>query len=214
MIKKLGPDPNAVFPNPSIKSVCYIKNVVTRPNIEVGEYTYYDDINGAERFEERVTHHYPFIGDKLIIGKFCAIGKGVEFVMNGANHRMCSVTTYPFNIMGSGWEKCTPRLDELPLKGNTVVGNDVWFGQNVTVMPGVHIGDGAIIAANSVVASDIPPYCVAGGNPCRVIRKRFDDELIAYLLELKWWDWPPEKIMRNLEKLCNGDLHEIREIRE
>ena len=214
MIKKLGPDPNAVFPNPSIKSVCYIKNVVTRPNIEVGEYTYYDDIDGAERFEERVTHHYPFIGDKLVIGKFCAIGRGVEFVMNGANHRMCSVTTYPFNIMGGGWEKCTPRLDDLPLKGDTVVGNDVWFGQNVTVMPGVHIGDGAIIAANSVVASDIPPYCVAGGNPCRIIRKRFDDELIAYLLELKWWDWPPEKIMRNLDKLCNGDLHEIREIRE
>ena len=214
MIKKLGPDPNAVFPNPSIKSVCYIKNVVTRPNIEVGEYTYYDDINGAERFEERVTHHYPFIGDKLVIGKFCAIGRGVEFVMNGANHRMCSVTTYPFNIMGGGWEKCTPRLDDLPLKGDTVVGNDVWFGQNVTVMPGVHIGDGAIIAANSVVASDIPPYCVAGGNPCRIIRKRFDDELIDYLLELKWWDWPPEKIVRNLEKLCNGDLHEIREIRE
>ena len=214
MIKKLGPDPNAVFPNPSIKSVCYIKNVVTRPNIEVGEYTYYDDIDGAERFEERVTHHYPFIGDKLVIGKFCAIGRGVEFVMNGANHRMCSVTTYPCNIMGGGWEKCTPRLDDLPLKGDTVVGNDVWFGQNVTVMPGVHIGDGAIIAANSVVASDIPPYCVAGGNPCRIIRKRFDDELIAYLLELKWWDWPPEKIMRNLEKLCSGDLHEIREIRE
>ena len=214
MIKKLGPDPNAVFPNPSIKSVCYIKNVVTRPNIEVGEYTYYDDIDGAERFEERVTHHYPFIGDKLVIGKFCASGRGVEFVMNGANHRMCSVTTYPFNIMGGGWEKCTPRLDDLPLKGDTVVGNDVWFGQNVTVMPGVHIGDGAIIAANSVVASDIPPYCVAGGNPCRIIRKRFDDELIAYLLELKWWDWPPEKIMRNLEKLCSGDLHEIREIRE
>lgn len=214
MIKKLGPDPNAVFPNPSIKSVCYIKNVVTRPNIEVGEYTYYDDIDGAERFEERVTHHYPFIGDKLVIGKFCAIGRGVEFVMNGANHRMCSVTTYPFNIMGGGWEKCTPRLDDLPLKGDTVVGNDVWFGQNVTVMPGVHIGDGAIIAANSVVASDIPPYCVAGGNPCRIIRKRFDDELIAYLLDLKWWDWPPEKIMRNLEKLCSGDLHEIREIRE
>ena len=214
MIKKLGPDPNAVFPNPSIKSVCYIKNVVTRPNIEVGEYTYYDDIDGAERFEERVTHHYPFIGDKLVIGKFCAIGRGVEFVMNGANHRMCSVSTYPFNIMGEGWEKCTPRLDDLPLKGDTVVGNDVWFGQNVTVMPGVHIGDGAIIAANSVVASDIPPYCVAGGNPCRIIRKRFDDELIAYLLELKWWDWPPEKIVRNLEKLCSGDLHEIREIRE
>ena len=179
-----GPDPNVVFPNEKIKSVCYIKNVITRPNIIVGDYTYYDDIDGAERFEERVTHHYEFNGDKLIIGKFCAIARGIEFVMNGANHRMCSVTTYPFNIMGGGWEKSTPLMSDLPLKGDTVVGNDVWIGQNVTVMPGVHIGDGAVIGANSVVASDIPPYHIAAGNPCRIIRKRFDDELIAYLLEI------------------------------
>lgn len=207
-----GPDPNAIHPNPSIPSVCYIKNVVTRPTIQVGEYTYYDDPMDSEDFEKHVTHHYDFNGDRLIIGKFCAIGKGVEFIMNGANHRMCSVTTYPFNIMGGGWEKCTPTLDELPLKGDTVVGNDVWFGQNVTVLPGVHIGDGAIIASNSVVASDVPPYCVAGGNPCRVIRRRFDEVLTAYLLDLKWWDWPAEKIFRNLETLCSGDLEKIRDI--
>ena len=205
-----GPDPNAVHPNPDIPSVCYIKNVITRPAILVGEYTYYDDPVDSEGFEKHVTHHYDFIGDKLIIGKFCAIGKGVEFIMNGANHRMCSITTYPFNIMGGGWEKCTPTLDELPLKGDTVVGNDVWFGQNVTVLPGVHIGDGAIIAANSVVASYIPPYCVAGGNPCRIIRRRFDEALTEYLLELKWWDWSVEKIFRNLETLCSGDLERIR----
>lgn len=180
-----GPDPNAVYPNENIKSVCFIKNVITRPNIIVGDYTYYSDPDGPEKFEERVTHHYEFIGDKLIIGKFCALGKGIEFIMNGANHRMCSVTTYPFNIMWHGWEKATPSLDDLPLKGDTVVGNDVWIGQNVTVMPGVHIGDGAVIAANSVVTKDIPPYHIAGGNPCRIIKKRFDDELIAYLLELK-----------------------------
>ncbi len=132
--------------------------MITRPNIFVGEYTYYDDVNGAEKFEDHVTHHYEFLGDKLIIGKFCAIAKGIEFVMNGANHRMNSVTTYPFNIMGGGWEQFTPDFEELPFKGDTVVGNDVWIGQNVTVMPGVHIGDGAIIAANSVVAKDIPPY--------------------------------------------------------
>lgn len=207
-----GPDPNAIHPNPSIPSVCYIKNVVARPTIQVGEYTYYDDPMDSEDFEKHVTHHYDFNGDRLIIGKFCAIGKGVEFIMNGANHRMCSVTTYPFNIMGGGWEKCTPTLDELPLKGDTVVGNDVWFGQNVTVLPGVHIGDGAIIASNSVVASDVPPYCVAGGNPCRVIRRRFDEVLTAYLLDLKWWDWPAEKIFRNLETLCSGDLEKIRDI--
>lgn len=208
----IGPDPNAIFPNRNIKSLCFIKNIITRPNIIVGEYTYYDDIDGAERFEERVTHHYEFNGDKLIIGKFCAIARGIEFVMNGANHRMCSVSTYPFNIMGGGWEKFTPSMDDLPLKGDTVVGNDVWIGQNVTVMPGVHIGDGAIIGANSVVASDIPAYCIAVGNPCRVIKKRFDDELIDYLLELRWWDWKPDKIFSNMDALCSGDLTKIRSI--
>lgn len=205
-----GPDPNAVYPNENIKSVCYIKNVITRPNIMVGEYTYYDDINGAEKFEEHVTHHYEFLGDKLIIGKFCAIARGIEFVMNGANHRMNSVTTYPFNIMGHGWEKAAPALEDLPLKGNTVVGSDVWIGQNVTVMPGVQIGDGAIIAAGSVVTKDVPPYHIAGGNPLHIIRKRFDDDLIAYLLELKWWNWPAKKIFDNLDALCSGDLTIIR----
>ena len=209
-----GPDPNAVYPNEAIKSVCFIKNIITRPNIIVGEYSYYDDMDGAEKFEDHVTHHYEFIGDKLIIGKFCAIAKGIEFVMNGANHRMCSVTTYPFNIMGGGWEQFTPALEDLPLKGDTVVGNDVWIGQNVTVMPGVNIGDGAIIAANSVVTKDIPAYCVAGGNPCKIIKKRFDDELISYLQEIKWWDWSPEKIFANLEALCSGDLEQIRNIIE
>lgn len=207
-----GPDPNAIYPNEAIKSVCFIKNAITRQNIEVGEYTYYSDDNGAAQFETHVTHHYEFLGDKLIIGKFCAIAKGIEFVMNGANHRMSSVTTYPFNIMGNGWEKTTPSLEDLPFKGDTVVGNDVWIGQNVTVMPGIHIGDGAIIAANSVVAKDVPAYHIVGGNPCRVIRKRFSDELIAYLLDLKWWDWPKEKIFENLEILCSDDLGAIKNI--
>ncbi len=209
-----GPDPNAVFPNEKIKSLCFIKNVITRPTIIVGDYTYYDDIDGAERFEEHVTHHYDFIGDRLIIGKFCAIARGIEFVMNGANHRMCSVTTYPFNIFGSGWEKSTPAMSELPLKGDTIVGNDVWIGQNVTVMPGVHIGDGAIIGADSVVAGDIPPYHIAAGNPCRIIRKRFDDELIEYLLKLKWWDKSADWIFTNLDALCSGDLSLIRSAAE
>ena len=208
-----GPNPDAVHPNENIPSVCYIKNTITRPNIIVGEYTYYDDPENSEDFERHVTHHYEFIGDKLIIGKFCAIAKGVEFMMNGATHGMNSISTYPFNIMGGGWEKSTPTLDELPLKGDTVVGNDVWIGQNVTVLPGVHIGNGAIIGANSVVASDIPPYCVAVGNPCKVIKKRFDDSLIEYLLNLKWWDWDAEKIFKNLEALTNADLSKIEKIK-
>ena len=211
-MNKFGPDTKAIYPNENIKSMCYIKNVIKNPNINVGEYTYYSDINGAENFERHVTHHYDFIGDKLIIGKFCAIAQGVEFIMNGANHRMNSVTTYPFNIMGNGWEKATPNFEEFPFKGDTIVGNDVWIGQNVTIMPGVNIGDGAIIAANSVVTKDIPAYHIAGGNPCRIIRKRFDDVLIEYLLSLEWWNWSPEKIFKNLEVLCSSNLEKIRNI--
>ncbi|MCI5655958.1 MAG: Vat family streptogramin A O-acetyltransferase [Candidatus Pseudoruminococcus sp.] len=207
-----GPNPNCLYPNPNIKSLCYIKNVVKNPNIIIGDYTYYDDINNPEDFERHVTHHYEFIGDKLIIGKFCAIGKGIEFIMNGANHRMNSVTTYPFNIMGNGWEISTPSLCDLPIKGDTIIGNDVWFGQNVTVMPGIHIGDGCIIGANTIVAKDIPSYSVAVGNPCRVIRKRFDDKMIEFLLKLKWWDWSPEKIFKNLDVLCSHDIEKIKEL--
>jgi len=205
-----GPDPNSIFPNESMKRVCFIRNVIKNPNIQVGEYTYYDDPDGAEDFEKHVTHHYDFIGDRLIIGKFCAIGRGVEFLMNGANHRMNAVTTYPFSLMRHGWEKVTPTLSDLPFKGDTIIGNDVWIGQNVTILPGVMIGDGAIIAANAVVARDIPPYRIAGGNPVRVFRQRFEDELIEFLLELKWWNWPAEKIFANLEILSSDDLEKIR----
>lgn len=212
-MKQYGPNPDDKFPNKNIPSLCYIKNVITNPNIIVGDYTYYDDPNGAENFESHVTHHYPFNGDKLIIGKFCAIAKGVEFIMNGANHRMCSVTTYPFNIMGNGWEKATPAPEELPLKGDTVVGNDVWIGQNVTVLPGVHVGDGAIIGANSVVSKNVPPYCIVGGNPIKIIRQRFDDETVEFLLDLKWWDWSAEKISDNLGILCSGDISKIKKIK-
>ena len=210
----MGPDPNSIHPNPNIPQLVFIRNVITRPNIIAGEYSYYDDPDGAERFEEHVTHHYEFLGDRLIIGKFCAIARGVEFIMNGANHRMDSATTYPFNIMGGGWETFAPKLKDLPFKGDTVVGNDVWIGQHVTILPGVHIGDGAIIGANSVVAKDIPPYCIAAGNPCRIIRKRFDDELIQYLLTLKWWDWDADKIFQNMGALCSSDLEQLRRITE
>ena len=166
------PNPNKAFPNPNIPSLCYIKNVVKNPRIIIGDYTYYDDVDGADQFEKHVTHFYDFIGDKLIIA-----------------------TTYPFYIMGGDWGSAiAPVKEELPLKGDTIIGNDVWIGQNVTIMPGVHIGDGAIIGTNSVVAKDIPPYAIAVGNPCRVVRKRFDDELIEILLKLRWWDKSIEEI--------------------
>ena len=209
----LGPDPNKIIPNEDIPSVCFIKNTISRPNIIVGDYTYYDDENDPTSFEEHVTHHYEFLGDKLIIGKFCAIAKGVEFIMNGANHRMNSFTTYPFNIFKNGWEKVTPTLYDLPLKGDTVVGNDVWIGQNVTILPGVNIGDGAIIGANSVVSKDVPAYHIVAGNPIKIIRKRYDDKTIRILQEVKWWDWPKEKIFDNLELLCSNNLEKLEKLK-
>ena len=207
-------NPNLIYPRAGDRETVYLKNVVNDPSIIVGDYTMYNDFahDPREFAANNVLYHYYVNHDRLIIGKFCAIGKGVEFVMNGANHRMDSVTTYPFNIFGHGWEKCTPTLDDLPLKGDTVVGNDVWIGQNVTILPGVHIGDGAVIGANALVARDIPPYTVAAGNPCRPIRPRFDRETTDYLRSLRWWDWDAEKIFRNLEALCSGDLTKIRAI--
>lgn len=210
-MKKI-PDPNKIFPNEKIPSLCYIKNVIKNPNIIVGDFTYYDDINGAEQFEKHVTHHYNFIGDKLIIGKFCQIAKGVEFVMNGANHRMNCASTYPFYIMGGDWGNAlAPVAKELPLKGDTVVGNDVWIGQNTTILPGVHIGDGAIIGLNSVVARDVPPYTIVAGNPAKIIRKRFDDELIDLLLKLKWWDKNIEEIDALIPLLSCSDLNKVKQ---
>lgn len=182
------PDPNVVFPN-AYKTSCFIRNVVKAPNIIIGDYTYYDDPADPTGFERNnVLFNYPEFGDRLVIGKFCALASGVQFIMGPANHRMCSVTTYPFAVFGGAWaENTPPHLDQLPRKGDTVLGNDVWLGRNTVVMPGVKIGDGAIVAAESVVTRDIPAYTVAGGNPARVIRARFDEQpsalLAAYLAQ-------------------------------
>lgn len=161
--------------------VCFIKNTVRNPSIVVGDYTYYDDPDDSENFERNVLYHYPFIGDKLIIGKFCAIARGVKFIMNGANHKTSGISTYPFQIFGSGWEKVMPGPRDLPNKGDTVIGNDVWIGYDVLVMPGVRIGDGAIISSRAVVVRDVPPYTVAGGNPATALKQRFADEVVADL---------------------------------
>ena len=201
------PDPNTIHPIPGYDKEIYVKPTIKNPQIIVGDFTYIADSD----FESHVTHLYEWNGDRLIIGKFCQIAAGVEFVMNGANHQMNAVSTFPFFTL-EGWNASAPQKSDMPLKGDTVIGNDVWIGQNATIMPGVHIGDGAIIGTNSVVAKDIPPYTVAVGNPCRVVRKRFDDEFIAYLLDLKWWDWDIEKIEANFDALSSGDLSLIRKI--
>ena len=170
-----GPDPADPFPMPGFPQVCYLRNVIDAPNIEIGEYTYYDDPDGADNFLRNVLYHFDFIGDRLRIGRFCAIARGVRFVMNGANHRLDGISTYPFQIFGGGWERVMPKPGELPFKGDTVIGNDVWIGYDALIMPGVCIGDGAIIAARSVVTHDVPPYTLVGGNPARPIRRRFGD---------------------------------------
>lgn len=206
----MGPNPKDIFPNPNLPNICYIKNAVKNPNVIIGDYTYYFDENHPEKFEEHITNFYDFIGDKLIIGKFCSIAKGIEFVMNGANHRMSTISTYPFYIMGSGWGSAlAPHTEELPLKGDTVIGNDVWIGQNVTIMPGVHIGDGAIIGTNSTVAKDIPPYAIAVGNPCQVKRYRYSQEDINKLEEIKWWDWDIEKINKYMDIINSNDIEKL-----
>lgn len=201
-----GPDPQNPHPMAGFPQVCYIKNTVTNPNIIIGDYTYYDDPDGSENFERNVLYHFPFVGDKLIIGKFCAIARGAKFIMNGANHKMSGISTYPFQIFGNGWEYAAPAREEFPCKGDTVIGNDVWIGYDALIMPGVQIGDGAIIAARSVVANDVPPYSIAGGNPCRQLKSRFGGADIQQLLEIAWWDWPVEKITRNLTAIMNADI--------
>ena len=186
--------------------VGYLKNFITSPNIEVGDYTYYDDPDGPEHFEKNVLYHFDFIGDKLIIGKFCAIAKDVTFIMNGANHQSAGFSTYPFFIFGNGWEKSAPQPGELPFKGNTEIGNDVWIGYNATIMPGVKIGSGAIIASKSVVTNDVPAYAVVGGNPAKIIKQRFDDKTINALLSIAWWDWSSDKITAHLDAITQNNL--------
>lgn len=170
---QLGPNPNDKAPMKGFPQVGFLKNFISRENIIVGDYTYYDDPAGPERFESNVLYHFDFIGDKLNIGKFCAIAKDVKFIMNGANHQVSGFSTYPFYIFGNGWEKAAPKPEDLPFKGDTCIGNDVWIGYNATIMPGVKIGHGAIVASQSIVTKDVPPYAVVGGNPATVIKLRF-----------------------------------------
>jgi virginiamycin A acetyltransferase len=203
MNKKPVPNPNEVNP---VKEhpIIYVKPTIKNKNIIVGDFTYYSDSD----FESRVTHHYDFYGDKLIIGKFCQIAKGVEFIMNGCNHQMNAGTTFPFYIMG--FDQKVPPLTEMSIRGDTIIGNDVWFGQNATILPGVKIGDGAIIGANSVVGSNIEPYTIVAGNPAKPIRKRFDDELINLLEKLKWWDKPVSEIQNLIPVLTDSNLPNVK----
>lgn len=199
------PDPNVIHPIAGYDKEIYVKPTIKNPNIIVGDFTYIAD----SEFESHVTHLYEWNGDKLIIGKFCQIAAGVEFVMNGANHQMNAVSTFPFYTL-EGWDMEPPKPSDLPLKGDTVVGNDVWIGQNAVILPGVHIGDGAIIGANCVVGRNVAPYAIVIGNPARDLRKRFDDELIDLLLQFKWWDKSIDEINNLIPLLTDSDLENVK----
>ncbi|NGX56741.1 MAG: Virginiamycin A acetyltransferase [Candidatus Anoxychlamydiales bacterium] len=208
-----GPNPNTKYPFEALpfefenkKRIIFLKNFIINKNIKVGDYTYYDDPNGAENFEKKnVPYLYPFSKEKLIIGKFCAIATNTIFITSSANHKLDGFSTYPFAIMGNGWEE-QQDLSDLPNKGDTIVGNDVWFGYDSTIMPAVKIGDGAIIASKSVVVKDVPAYCIVVGNPAKIIKKRFDDSVIEELLKIKWWDWSKEKITKNIKIIIKSDI--------
>jgi virginiamycin A acetyltransferase len=206
-----GPDPLDPHPMPGHPRVCFLKAVVDRPNIEIGDYTHYDDPDEPERFADRnVLYHFDFIGDRLVIGRFCAIASGALFIMNGANHATGGLTTYPFQIFGKGWERgFAPEDLTAGCRGDTTVGNDVWIGREAMILPGARIGDGSIIGARAVVSGEVPPYAIVVGNPGRVVRRRFDDATIERLLTIRWWEWPADRIARHVELLRGGDVEAL-----
>jgi virginiamycin A acetyltransferase len=201
-----GPDKDTIYPLGDYKRLCFLKNIIKSPNIIVGDYTYYDDFEDVHNFEKNVKYHFDFIGDKLIIGKFCMIASGATFVMNGGNHLTEAISAYPFAIFGGGWEGAM-NGKAYPTKGDTIIGNDVWIGYDATIMPGVRVGDGAVIAAKAIVTKDVAPYSIVAGNPAREIKKRFPDERIKELLEIRWWDWEIEKITENVAVLTGEDFN-------
>ena len=201
-----------IYPRSQGHSTVYLQNVVTDPSIVVGEYTTYDDfVRDPRDFQKNnVLYHYPVNHERLSIGKFCSIACGARFLFNSANHALSSLSTYPFPIFFEEWGLPVDDVSRAwDNKGDIVVGNDVWIGYEAVILAGVTIGDGAIIGARAVVAGDVPPYTIVGGVPARPIRKRFSDDVIEALLELRWWDWRPERIAANLDAIQSGDIRRL-----
>ena len=200
---------NKIYPRPNDKQIVYLKDVITSPNIIVGDYTIYNDfVNDPRDFvKNNVLYHYPINGDKLIIGKFCSIACGAKFMFTSGNHSMKSLSNYTFPIFFDEWGLDAKDIcNAWDNKGDIVIGNDVWIGYDAVIMSGVKIGDGAIIGTRAVVTKDVPPYTIVGGVPAKPIRKRFDDETIEKLLALRWWDWDDEKIKRNISAIQSGNI--------
>jgi len=203
--------PDTLYPiEKATRAVIFLKNFITNPNIQVGDYTYYDRRDRTISFEEENVIFARTC--KLIIGKFCQLAYGTKFILSDANHQMSGFSTFPFFIFGKMGDGC-PEWEhyelDFPHKGDTVIGNDVWFGHESVIMPAVKVGDGAIIAARAVVTRDVPPYAIVGGNPAKIIRMRFPDEMIDQLLEIRWWDWDYDKITRNIQAITGADIQKL-----
>ena len=206
------PDPNVVHPLPHTDRVVLLKPIVRSEKIEVGDYTYYDDADDPLAFEDRNVL-YAYGPERLVIGRYCAIAEAVRFVMAGANHAMLGPSTFPFGIFGGTWADTTMDLVmSAPSRGDTLVGNDVWLGYGSLVMPGVGIGDGAVVAAGSVVTADVPPYAIVGGNPARIVRRRYADADVDRLLRAAWWDWPVELVTEHARLIMSGTPADLERI--
>ena len=204
-----------IYPRQGDTETVYLQNVVNDANIEVGDYTMYNDyVRDPRDFQKNnVLYHYPVNGDKLKIGKFCSIACGAKFIFTSANHKMASLSTYPFPIFFAEWGLDAKNIrDDWDNKGDIVVGSDVWIGYEAVILSGVHIGDGAIIGARAVVTKDVAPYTIVGGVPAKPIRRRFDDETIEKLESLRWWDWDAEKIRACIPAIQSGDIAALEEI--
>lgn len=201
-----------IYPRTGDNQTVYLANVITDKSITVGDYTMYNDfVNDPRQFEKNnVLYHYPINHDKLVIGKFCSVACGAKFIFNSANHSLTSLSTYPFPIFFEEWgldvADITSAWDN---KGDIVIGNDVWIGYEAVILAGVTVGDGAVIGARAVVTKDVEPYTIVGGVPAKPIRKRFSDETVARLLELKWWNRPQEQISRSLAAIQSGDVAQL-----
>ena len=200
---------NSIYPRTGDTQTVYLKNVITDPGIEVGEYSIYNDfVNDPRDFQKNnVLYHYPINHDRLLIGRFCSIACGAKFIFTSANHSLSSLSTYCFPLFFEQWGLDRARVTESwDNKGDITLGSDVWVGYEALIMQGVTVGHGAIIGARSVVTRDVPPYAIVAGAPARLIRKRFPDDTIDRLLETKWWDWPSERIRRNISAIQSGDI--------
>ncbi|WP_353656115.1 CatB-related O-acetyltransferase [Enterocloster sp. OA13] len=208
------PDSSRIYPRTGDTQIVYLKNVIGNPNIEIGEFTIYNDfVHDPRDFQKNnVLYHYPINKDRLIIGKFCSIACGARFLFNSANHTMGSLATYTFPLFYEEWGHGMRPDMAWDNKGDIVIGNDVWIGYEAVILAGVTIGDGAIIGTRAVVTKDVPPYTIVGGVPARMIRKRFSDEDVKTLQEMKWWDWPVEKISSAIPFIQAGDIDSLKRL--